>query len=466
VALGFRGKLLASYLALVAVAAGSSFVVLDQVLGADLEERLDDRLESQVAAAAEWLRVAGRPERLANKLARVVDARVIVLEASGGVIGDSAPAEGPLAGLDADARAASWGTTRLEIRAGRGGAYYTVLGPIDIERVVALAVPMEEAEWPRHSLRIWLGVIASGGFLLATLLALIATRIVSRPLRGMVERARRVGQGDYRIGPALDAPDELGLLSRTLVSLAEQVEGRVADVERERDEVRRLETVRRDFVANLAHELRTPVTSIRGYAETLAAGKVDATTQREFLAIVHRNAVRIGRLVDDLLTLQELDARRGPPTAARVEVADVAAEVVRTLGGQASAAGVALELEVPADLEVLADPDELERVVLNLTDNAIKYGAAGGLVRIAATARGDRVELVVEDRGEGIPAAARERVFERFFRLDEGRSRDRGGTGLGLAIVRHLAEVMGGKVRVEEASPRGARFVVTLRRAS
>jgi two-component system phosphate regulon sensor histidine kinase PhoR len=230
-------------------------------------------------------------------------------------------------------------------------------------------------------------------------------------------------------------------------------------------EIRRLETVRRDFVANLTHELRTPVTAIRGYAETLESANVDPATRAEFLQTIHRNAVRIGRLVDDLLVLQELDARPHARLAVDpVEVAPLVQNVIRTAQPHAERAGVALKSSVAPGLEVLADADRLEQVVQNLVDNAIKYG--GGEVRIAGEKSGGEIRLTVEDDGPGIQPDHLERVFERFYRVDAGRSREQGGSGLGLAIVKHLTESMGGSVAVDSRVGAGTRFTVRLRGAA
>ena len=229
--------------------------------------------------------------------------------------------------------------------------------------------------------------------------------------------------------------------------------------------LRRLETVRRDFVANLTHELRTPVTAIRGYAETLVSTGVDETTRAEFLQTIQRNAVRIGRLVDDLLVLQDLDARpRDRLASDPVELAAVVGHVQRTMQPHAERTGVTLDVDVGPGLKVLADADGLEHVVQNLVDNAIKYGGGTShTVRVTAARRERRIELSVADDGPGIAPAQQERIFERFYRVDPGRARDQGGTGLGLSIVKNLTESMGGTVALESQPGAGCRFVVSLR---
>ena len=243
--------------------------------------------------------------------------------------------------------------------------------------------------------------------------------------------------------------------------LATSAGGGVVTVLRDMTGLRRLMTVRRDFVANVSHELRTPVTAIQGYAETLLGGAADAATSKQFLEIIHRQARRIGALVEDLLELSELEAR--PPEQAVREAVDVGAiaeHVAQTVRERATKTATTVKLEIDGTVVALGDPSGLEQVVQNLVDNAIKYGHPGGHVVIRGARDGARVRLSVMDDGPGIEARHLPRLFERFYRVDAGRSRDRGGTGLGLAIVKHIVEAMGGEVKVESDVGKGSRFVV------
>ena len=223
--------------------------------------------------------------------------------------------------------------------------------------------------------------------------------------------------------------------------------------------LRSLEAVRREFLSNAAHELRTPVTSISGYAETLLGGGVDHETSQEFLNTIHRNAQRITALVADLLVLDTLEGRaERVGTRAPISLAQVVGDAARTAKGVTPSAQI--EVEVAPEVSVLGTRDGLDHIVQNLIDNAIKYGN-DTKVTVRARQLARRVQLAVSDRGPGIPAGQEDRVFERFYRLDAGRSRDQGGSGLGLAIVKSQIEAIGGRVWVEHAEP-GARFVVEL----
>jgi two-component system, OmpR family, phosphate regulon sensor histidine kinase PhoR len=200
------------------------------------------------------------------------------------------------------------------------------------------------------------------------------------------------------------------------------------------------------------------VTSISGYAETLLGGSVDAELSKEFITTIHRNARRISDMVSDLLVLDTLGTRAsavGERTP--VSLLDVVDDAVRTAKGVTPSAQIEVDV---GDIAVLGTREGLEHVVQNLVDNAVKYGD-GTQVMVRATKHDDHVRLSIEDAGPGIPKRHEERIFERFYRVDAGRSRDQGGTGLGLAIVKSHVEAMGGRVWFEHAEP-GARFVIEL----
>jgi two-component system phosphate regulon sensor histidine kinase PhoR len=225
-------------------------------------------------------------------------------------------------------------------------------------------------------------------------------------------------------------------------------------------ELRRLETLRRDFVANASHELRTPVTALRSAAETLHdVLEADPQAAGRFLSMIERNAERLQHIIDDLLDLSRLESQTYRLEPEPIEVAEAAGRVVELFAERARARQITLKLRLPADLpQVRADRRALEHVLCNLVDNAIKYGPSGHDVVISAEAGEHELQLLVHDSGPGIPAEHLPRLFERFYRVDAGRSRALGGTGLGLAIVKHLTEAMGGQVGVESEPGRGTTF--------
>ena len=227
-------------------------------------------------------------------------------------------------------------------------------------------------------------------------------------------------------------------------------------------EAQRLERMRRDFVANASHELRTPVAAIVGAAETLAQGAADdAATRQSFVDILLRHAHRLSRLTADLLDLARLEAGYRPRSEI-VALAPVFEALAQGFGPRAREKGLALELPPKLTLSVRAERASLEQILTNLVDNAIKYTPAGGSVRVDARGGSGVVTLEVKDTGPGISPEHLPRLFERFYRVDAARSRELGGTGLGLAIVKHLATAHGGEVSVDSAPGRGTVFRVTL----
>ncbi len=227
--------------------------------------------------------------------------------------------------------------------------------------------------------------------------------------------------------------------------------------------VRRLETVRRDFVANVSHELRTPVAVIRANAETLLAGaKDDPQIATRLIDGLHRNAERLARILADLLDLSRLDAGQYRLELAPVPVRALTEQSLTAVEPQAQQRGVAVAVDIPDSLAALADPKALDQILVNLIDNGVKYTRAEGHVWVEARDVGDAVRIEVRDDGPGIADKHRERVFERFYRADPSRSREAGGTGLGLSIVKHLVESMGGEVGVEPNAPRGSIFWLRL----
>jgi len=215
-------------------------------------------------------------------------------------------------------------------------------------------------------------------------------------------------------------------------------------------ELRRLESMRRDFVANVSHELKTPLTSISGYAETLLSDPLDPEMTRRFMATIAGNARRMQRLVDDLLDLAKLEAGGWQPEAEPIDIEAISHEIWNTLNDRSRTPTVDFRVEVQPDArEIEADPDAARQILTNLLENSLRYTAGGGRITCGSVRRGRGIALSVADTGSGIIPEHLPRVFERFYRSDAARSREQGGTGLGLAIVKHLVEAHGGRVSAE-----------------
>jgi two-component system phosphate regulon sensor histidine kinase PhoR len=563
------------------VGAGTLFAI-ERTLAGDLTASLDSRLTKQGQEVAGWLAFADHPDRLAQRLAAVTGTRLTIIGADGLVQGDSLEPStvGRPVGDAWEVSRARRGEVGHAIRHLRDDEppQYLVAVPADLNRVVRLAVPLDDVLDTRARMRNRLLVGGGFGFVGCLVLSWIFIRAITRPLQAMTHGAEKLARGDYEVLLPIDSGGELGVLARAMNRMAGEVKARVGELTEQRDllsvvvgglvegvvvvrrdgsvalvndaakpligdgtvlparllplvtravagdqadeelelvgravrasarplggpsridsprgespdgegpprgessygegpppddpgaivvlydvtRLRSLEAVRREFLSNAAHELRTPVTSISGYAETLLAGGVDRETSQEFLTTIHRNAQRIAALVADLLVLDTLEGRaERVGTRAPILLAQVVGDAARTAKGVTSSAQI--EVEVAAELAVLGTRDGLDHIVQNLIDNAIKYGN-DTQVSVRAHKLGQRVQLSVTDRGPGIPVGHEDRVFERFYRLDAGRSRDRGGSGLGLAIVKSQIEAIGGRVWIEHAEP-GARFVVEL----
>ena len=229
--------------------------------------------------------------------------------------------------------------------------------------------------------------------------------------------------------------------------------------------LKRLEAVRRDFVANVSHELKTPVTSIKGFAETLEDGALDdPAAAHRFVRIIAGQADRLNSIIEDLLALSTLEQSGDSPLLQleEADLCDVVAVALEVCGPKAEAKSIELREDCPGRLLARVSPPLLEQAVVNLIDNAVKYSTEGSMVVVTLEERGDEVVVSVIDTGQGIAGEHLPRLFERFYRVDKARSRDLGGTGLGLAIVKHVAQIHGGRVSVDSVLGRGSTFRIHL----
>ena len=233
-------------------------------------------------------------------------------------------------------------------------------------------------------------------------------------------------------------------------------------------ELRRLERVRRDFVANVSHEFKTPLTAIQGFAETLLNGALDDRANRKrFVEIIREHARRLARLTDDLLKLSRIEAGRLELEIRPVPVEALVNGCVETARLKAEAKGIEIHVETQKGAPpIRGDGVQLGEVLQNLLDNAVQYTPAGGRIEVISCANGQSVVFTVADTGIGVPEADLERIFERFYRVDAARSREAGGTGLGLSIARHIVEAHGGRIWVESAVGLGSRFHFSIPTAS
>ncbi|MDH5673345.1 MAG: ATP-binding protein [Myxococcales bacterium] len=582
--IGVRGKLFAASLVLLLAVGTVSGLYLEASMRSWLEARIADDLVDHARTCADVVEVAKaadsveRVDGLADRLGRSTGARITIIAEDGRVLGDSELDPQAVYAVEnhgrrpevLDARARGRGVIeRYSVTIGTRMLYVAV--PFEREdglRGVARAsTPLSEVDAVVGRLRLLLLVAGAIGLVLAVIMSGLASHLMTRTLRALVQTTRDISRGERSSDLPVTSGDELGGLAGSVRRLAADLEAGVDELRQERDrfetilesmseavlaldadgritlanraaaallggpevleegrplletlrapqlvdlidaarsasastefdlaaavgashrrivaraapisssggvvvamhdvtEVRRLETVRRDFVANVSHELRTPVSIIRANAETLLSGALESPdTARRFIEPMQRSATRLGALISDLLDLSRIEAgqyRLEPTGLGLAPLVQRAAEGVSLAADENE---TRVEIDVDAELQLRADPDALEQILVNLLDNAIKYSGKGGHVRVGAERRGERIRVEVSDDGPGIEERHRARVFERFYRIDTGRSREMGGTGLGLSIVKNLITIQGGEIGVEPNRPKGSRFWFTL----
>jgi two-component system, OmpR family, sensor histidine kinase BaeS len=303
--------------------------------------------------------------------------------------------------------------TELMLQAGDSADHAREMYDVSVSRVVIAATVV--------------AILASVG------LAIVLARMLAKPLAEIGAAARRIADGDYAARVPREGPEELASLADSFNQMAVSLE--------------RQEAMRRDFIANAAHELRTPLTNLQGYLEALRDGVISA--DRSTYESLHEEAERLVRLSHSLDALAEGDAGTSPDAPVDLDLA----EAIRTASELAmpsiERAGLRLDVDPPRTLPARADPDRLAQVLANLLSNAARYTPAGGVITVRAERRPSDVLVSVTNTGDGIPAGDIDRVFERFYRVEKSRDRERGGAGIGLAIVKQLVESSGGRVGAE-----------------
>ena len=289
------------------------------------------------------------------------------------------------------------------------------------------------------------------GALLAIAVALLVTYFLSRrisaPVKALTLAARRLGQGDLSQRVQSEDKSELGELAQAFNTMAENLE--------------RSEQLRRNMIADIAHELRTPLSNLKGYVEAIRDGMVKP--ELDAIRSLDEEAMMLSQLVNDLQELSLAEAGELKLDCQKENVIELLKQIAGVKQSQAAAKGISLSADLPKKLpRVNIDSRRISQVLLNLIDNAITHTPQGGIITITARKLDDWVEIGIEDTGEGIPAEHLPNVFERFYRVDKSRARATGGTGLGLAIARSLVEAHGGKIEVKSEEGKGSHFAFTI----
>jgi signal transduction histidine kinase len=307
------------------------------------------------------------------------------------------------------------------------------------------------------TIRLAILIVSVSVVALAALVSILFSRTITRPLAKLTSTARVLASGDYSARVTTHSQSELGELADTFNEMATRLEKDV-------DELRKQELWRRELIMNITHDLATPLTAIAGLGESLVDGVNQDREDFEATGrIIVRETLRLRRLVQDLHLMAKVEAGVMQPQPKVLRLAAVVDEALAVLAPEFERANVEPLNNVPFDLPpAWADPDMLMRVFSNLCDNALRHTPAGGTVVIEARQQGNILEVAVTDSGKGIPPEALARVFDRFYRTDTSRQARTGGSGLGLTIVRAIVEAHGGRIRAENASQGGARFIFSL----
>lgn len=326
--------------------------------------------------------------------------------------------------------------------------------------VARVSMPVSKIDHDLLGLEVMIGLIAAVGVVVALAIGWSMAKRVTVPISEMVRVAEALRNGRYEEKVQTITGDELGRLGDTLNQLGSELTNKIS-------ELHRLENVRRDFVANVSHEIKTPLTSIKGYVETLLGGAIhDVNNNIRFLEKIDRNASRLTALVQDILSLAKIEAGEESFKPSPIEWSPIINSVLARNEDSIQKRNLKVKVQAPlAPLLVMGEREAMTQVLDNLVSNAIKYTPEGGRVSVSLYGKNGWAKLEVEDTGIGIPTEHLDRIFERFYRVDKARSRELGGTGLGLSIVKHLVSAMHGEVGVESDVGVGSKFTVRLKLA-
>jgi len=295
------------------------------------------------------------------------------------------------------------------------------------------------------------------GFAIAVIVSVVISKTLIAPIQGMTTAAEAMADGDFSKKIPVESADEIGILAKTFNSMAVQIETMV-------NELQRVETLRREFIANVSHELRTPLTNIRSYAETISENRdIPKETEEEFLGIIINQSDSMTKIVQDLLELSRYDSGAGVITAEEFSIDQAVRNVYAAIALEARKRNHVLNLDLEWDLpNIKGDRAKIEQVLMNIISNALKYTPDGGTIAINSGTSDGNVWVKIEDTGVGIPEDDLLRVFDRFYRVDKARSRESGGTGLGLSIAKEIISRHGGDIKIESTPGTGTTVTVKL----
>ncbi|GAB4468130.1 MAG: hypothetical protein Kow00124_02040 [Anaerolineae bacterium] len=454
---GLRSRVLLSYVTVIAVTlcfAGAALAVL--LTTSPLPSRLAYS-DLRVALQANLRYIRNGAGDLHDRLAEVAadnDIRTLHIGPGRTVLFDSAgvlAADTPLE-LNRVERLSEGAYSQGTFRAGDGRLWLFIAAPLEDSppySLIVFSVPRPRSALALLGESIIRPLIQAGlvGVLVALIVAALITNWVSRPLRALAGAASQIADGDYSRRAPESGPREIQEVARVFNRMADQVQ--------------RSQQTQREFLANVSHELKTPLTSIEGYSQAILD---EAAIPERAAAVIYDEARRMRRMVEELLDLARIESGQTPLRRVRVDLGGVLGAVLERLSIQAAEKGITLVREVGQLPHITGDGDRLAQVFNNLLANALDFTPPGGQVKVSARREADQVHVMVQDTGPGIPAADLERIFERFYQVDKSRARssDRAGMGLGLAIAREMVQAHGGRIEAESPASGGAVFHVWL----
>lgn len=404
-------------------------------------------------------------QRKIETLAEKLDLRITVIDMQGKVLGDSEKApslmenhkdrleiiEAVEKGFSHSTRFSDTLNYNMKYVAVRVDNSGNTLG------VVRFALPLSEVRLRIQLIYRVVLLSAIVAVVIAFTVAYFLSRSITFPISRMQEVAQRIAKGDFSKKINIKSKDELGKLAKSLNIMA-------AELQQKMENLKQMDRVRTDFVANVSHELKTPLTLIKGYIETLEDKAInDKEKARKFISIIKEHTNRLENIMEDLLSLSELELSKNCLNKTEFDLKKLIDEITLSFGYALDTKRQMLSIDQQGDdFKIKADRDKIEQVIVNLIDNAIKYTNEAGQINILLLERQNEITFTVQDDGVGIPAEDINRVFERFYRVDKARSRELGGTGLGLGIAKHIALAHNGQISIESEINKGTKVLVRL----
>ena len=437
----------------------------------NFEEKITDKLQSNAVLVGDILtgdlleHNNGAVQEKIEALAEKLDLRITVIDKQGKVLGDSD--ENPALMENHNDRpeivkAVENGfgqSTRFSDTLEYNMKYVAVRveNSGDLLGFVRFSLPFSEVQLQLQLIYRTVLFSAIVAIIIALTVAYLLSRSITLPISRMQDAAQRIAKGDFSRKVNIKSKDELGQLAKSLNIMAAELQQRM-------ENLRRMNRIRTDFVANVSHELKTPLTLIKGYIETLQDKAMnDKDKAHRFISIIKEHTNRLENIIEDLLSLSELELSKDCLSKTEFNLKKLVDEVTLSFGYALDSKHHSLSVGLQGhDFRIKADRDKIEQVIVNLIDNAIKYTNQAGKINILLIEHQNDITLIVEDNGIGIPQDDIDRVFERFYRVDKARSRELGGTGLGLGIAKHIILAHKGQISIESEINQGTKVFIKL----